>query len=224
MTATPSSGTDKDNGRPPGGLRRTVLLFVVAIMPVSAFAAETAGAPLRGLGMIDWLVLVGVAASLVGIGAYYSLRQKTAEDYFMADRNMSPFLVGISFYATICSTLTYLGLPGKVVQNGPIYLIATLVAFPIVYLAVGYLVIPFIGISNLRDGIGNAIYSSLDPVWASHVPTRNAAYSLRAVSRRANSLDASSLLEEAALDKYSFTRDAYLQRRQGMVDDDLNKP
>ena len=29
-------------------------------------------------------------------------------------------------------------------QNGPIYLIATLVAFPIVYLAVGYLVIPFI--------------------------------------------------------------------------------
>ncbi len=144
MTASPSSGTDKDNGRPPGGLRRTVLLFVVAIMPVSAFAAETAGAPLRGLGMIDWLVLVGVAASLVGIGAYYSLRQKTAEDYFMADRNMSPFLVGISFYATICSTLTYLGLPGKVVQNGPIYLIATLVAFPIVYLAVGYLVIPFI--------------------------------------------------------------------------------
>ncbi len=86
-----------------------------------------------------------------------------------------------------------------------------------------YLVIPFLGVSDLRDGIGNAIYSSLDPVWASHVPTRNVAYSLRAVSRRAGSLDASTVVEEAALDKYTFIRDSYLQRRQSMVDDDPDK-
>ncbi len=144
MTASQSSGNGKDNGCRPGGSWRAVLLFVAAIMPVSALAADAGGAPLRGLGVIDWLVLVGVAASLVGIGAYYSRRQKTAEDYFMADRNMSPFLVGISLYATICSTLTYLGLPGEVVQNGPVFLGATLVAFPVVYLVVGYLVIPLI--------------------------------------------------------------------------------
>lgn len=86
-----------------------------------------------------------------------------------------------------------------------------------------YLVIPFIGVSNLRDGIGNAIYSSLDPVWASHVPTRNVAFSLRMVSRRAGSLDASALIDDTALDKYQFVRDAYLQRRRSMVDDDLNR-
>ena len=86
-----------------------------------------------------------------------------------------------------------------------------------------YLVIPFIGVSNLRDGIGNAIYSSLDPVWASHVPTRNVAFSLRMVSRRAGSLDASAAIDDAALDKYQFVRDAYLQRRRSMVDDDLNR-
>ncbi len=82
-----------------------------------------------------------------------------------------------------------------------------------------YLVIPFIGVSNLRDGIGNAIYSSLDPVWARHVPTRNTAFSLRMVSRRAGSLDASALIDDTALDKYQFVRDAYLQRRRSMVDD-----
>ncbi len=126
------------------GIRLLALLLAMATGPVTAFAAEAGEAPLRGLGAIDWLVLVGVAASLIGIGAYYSRRQKTAENYFMADRNMSPFLVGISLYATICSTLTYLGLPGEVVQNGPVYLGATLVAFPFVYLVVGYLVIPSI--------------------------------------------------------------------------------
>lgn len=130
--------------RGPTGFRAGVWLLASAAGPATAFAAETGEAPLRGMGAVDWLVLVGVAAALIGIGAYYSRRQKTAEDYFVADRNMSPFLVGISLYATICSTLTYLGLPGEIVQNGPVYLGATLVAFPVVYLVVGYLVIPFI--------------------------------------------------------------------------------
>ena len=86
-----------------------------------------------------------------------------------------------------------------------------------------YLVLPILGVSNVRDGVGNAIYSRLDPVWANHVPTRNVAFTLRAVSRRAGQLDASSVLEDAALDKYSFVRDSYLQRRRGMVDDDAGK-
>ena len=83
-----------------------------------------------------------------------------------------------------------------------------------------YLVLPFLGPSSVRDGAGTLIYSYLDPVWADHVPTRNVAYSLRAVNRRSELLDASNVLEEAALDKYSFVRDAYLQRRRGMVEEE----
>ena len=86
-----------------------------------------------------------------------------------------------------------------------------------------YLVIPFLGPSNIRDGVGTLIYSNLDPVWASHVPTRNVAYSLRAVNRRAELLQVGNVLEDAALDKYSFVRDTYVQRRQGMIDDDANR-
>ena len=40
---------------------------------------------------------------------------------------------------------------------------------------------------------------------------------------RAGLLRASSLLEEAALDKYSFTRDLYLNRRQSQIDDMIDK-
>ncbi len=83
-----------------------------------------------------------------------------------------------------------------------------------------YLVLPVLGPSGIRDGIGTLIYSNLDPVWANHIPTRNVAFSLRAVNRRADFLDATNVLEEAALDKYSFVRDAYIQRRRGMVDED----
>jgi phospholipid-binding lipoprotein MlaA len=86
-----------------------------------------------------------------------------------------------------------------------------------------YLVLPFLGPSNIRDGVGSLIYSYLDPVWADHVPTRNVAYTLRAVNRRAELLEASNVLEEAALDKYSFVRDAFSQRRRGMIEDDGGK-
>ncbi len=86
-----------------------------------------------------------------------------------------------------------------------------------------YLVLPFLGPSNLREGVGTMIYSRLDPVWAKHIPTRNVAYSLRAVNGRADLLSASSAVEDAALDKYAFIRDAYVQRRQSLIDDNENK-
>lgn len=87
-----------------------------------------------------------------------------------------------------------------------------------------YLVIPFLGPSNFRDGIGTAIRGYLDPVWRiSHVPTRNVVAGVRVVQARSELLTAGDVLEEAALDKYSFVRDAYAQRRQGMIEDGDNK-
>jgi phospholipid-binding lipoprotein MlaA len=84
-----------------------------------------------------------------------------------------------------------------------------------------YLVLPILGPSNFRDGIGLAIYSYLDPVWKiSHVPTRNSIVLVRAIDTRAGLLNAGDVLEEAALDRYSFVRDAYTQRRQGLIDDE----
>ncbi len=60
----------------------------------------------------------------------------------------------------------------------------------------------------------------MDPVWnIDHVPTRNTTYSVRAVDARANALDAVRIIEEAALDKYRFVRDSYLQRRRSLIYD-----
>ena len=84
-----------------------------------------------------------------------------------------------------------------------------------------YLVWPFIGSSTVRDSIGLVPDWYLgDPV-VRHDPTgvRWAMIVLRATSKRADLLDASRILEEAALDKYVFQRDAYLQRRRSLIYD-----
>ena len=83
-----------------------------------------------------------------------------------------------------------------------------------------YLVLPILGSSTVRDGIGTAIDLYVDPVGeVSPTRLRNTMVVTRLVGVRADLLDASRILEEAALDKYTFQRDFYLQRRRSLVHD-----
>ena len=67
----------------------------------------------------------------------------------------------------------------------------------------------------MRDSVGFVVDWQGDPVgYVNDVGARNSIYALRVVNTRANLLGTTSLVEAAALDKYSFTRDAYLQLRQ----------
>lgn len=81
-----------------------------------------------------------------------------------------------------------------------------------------YIVLPLLGPSTLRDTAALPIDRKADPLhdidpWTS----QTSLYLLRAVDVRANLLRASSVLDEAALDKYSFIRDAYLQKRRADI-------
>ena len=83
-----------------------------------------------------------------------------------------------------------------------------------------YLVLPFLGSSNVRDGVGLGLDYYFDPMTG--VRDKDFSYPLwavRVVQTRADLLDASRILEEAALDKYTFQRDAYLQRRRSLIYD-----
>jgi phospholipid-binding lipoprotein MlaA len=83
-----------------------------------------------------------------------------------------------------------------------------------------YIVWPILGSSSVRDSLGLILDIAVDPV-LQHKPVRvrNAMTITRATGKRADLLDASRILEEAALDKYVFQRDAYLQRRRNQVYD-----
>ncbi|MGB2130398.1 MAG: MlaA family lipoprotein [Marinobacterium sp.] len=80
-----------------------------------------------------------------------------------------------------------------------------------------YLVLPFIGASTVRDGAALAVDFNLDPVGlVDDVPTRNSLYALQLVDLRSRLLKAEQIISG---DRYSFVRDAYLQRRAYMIND-----
>jgi phospholipid-binding lipoprotein MlaA len=83
-----------------------------------------------------------------------------------------------------------------------------------------YFVIPFLGPSTARDAPARIA----DPSWYYSTWVDNdriywSAWALDKVRTRANLLKAESVLEQAALDKYTFLRDAWLQRRRNQVFD-----
>jgi phospholipid-binding lipoprotein MlaA len=83
-----------------------------------------------------------------------------------------------------------------------------------------YVVLPFFGPSNVRDTFGTAVDLETDYLFRMlpNVALRNSLTALRIVNARNNYYEAGDLLEGAALDKYTFTRDAYIQRRQYQID------
>jgi len=85
-----------------------------------------------------------------------------------------------------------------------------------------YFVLPFFGPSSIRDTAGMVVdYSYFDPVVnnVAHFSDRSALFIIDFVDTRADFLKATRLLDEAALDHYIFTREAYLQRREYYVYD-----
>jgi len=78
-----------------------------------------------------------------------------------------------------------------------------------------YLVLPLFGPSDVRDAAALPVDSFGSPLgYVSNVPARNTLTALKAVDKRAQFLDAGRLVDEISLDKYTFVRDAYLQRRR----------
>lgn len=84
-----------------------------------------------------------------------------------------------------------------------------------------YVVLPFFGPSTLRDTVALPVDKTVgDPVTKiEDIPVRNTLWALRLVDNRAQVLKAGDLLDEVALDKYTFFRDSHLQRRRNAVFD-----
>ncbi|HRE18211.1 MAG TPA: VacJ family lipoprotein [Rhodocyclaceae bacterium] len=84
----------------------------------------------------------------------------------------------------------------------------------------GYVYLPIFGPRTVRDTFGLVVDMATDPV--NHIQataTRNSAVVVRFVDVRASLLPSDKVVEEAALDKYSYIRDAYLQRRRSQIYD-----
>ena len=87
-----------------------------------------------------------------------------------------------------------------------------------------YIMLPFFGPSSGRDFVGRGVDLLFDPrlYIQTDASTRNfvlATNVLEAVDMRADLLGVEDVVETAAVDEYSYIRDAYLQRREFLVYD-----
>lgn len=87
-----------------------------------------------------------------------------------------------------------------------------------------YVVLPFLGASNLRDGTSTLAWMAYDysppyaPIFAiDNIPVRNSIIALAVIDMRASLLSADAMVNRIALDRYAFIRDAYIQRRAALV-------
>lgn len=79
---------------------------------------------------------------------------------------------------------------------------------------------PIIGPRTTRDTFGWMVDTYYDPVWrVDNIPLRNSLVSVRYIDLRASVLPTDKVIEEAAFDKYSYIRDAYLQHRLSEIFD-----
>ena len=104
-------------------------------------SASDAAAPDAGLAPIDWVIIIIYALSTIGLGWYYSRKQSSTKEYFVGTGNMNPVLIGVSLFATLLSTISYLSMPGEALGKGPVNLLA-LLALPAIYFFVGLVLLP----------------------------------------------------------------------------------
>ena len=88
-----------------------------------------------------------------------------------------------------------------------------------------YLFIPVFGPTTFRDGTGWIIRGFTTPIgYITDVPARNILWGIGAVDLRAEALQSESIVNQAAIDPYTFIRRAYLQHREYLVHDGQAPP
>jgi len=117
-------------------------------------AAADAGTPLAtGLHPADYVMVVLYLLLTAGIVLWSALRQTGAESFFLGNRQMPWWAVGLSIMATLLSSISYLGLTGEMVKHGA-SMFGTYLGWPFAMLLVVPLVIPFFMRLRLTNAYG----------------------------------------------------------------------
>jgi SSS family solute:Na+ symporter len=103
-----------------------------------------------GLTLFDHAVIIVYLLAMLTMGVAIARKQKSTDDFFVAGRNMPAWAVGISIFASLLSTITYLGMPGEMFRTGISFLTRQL-SVPFVLLVVWLLWIPFFMRLNLTS-------------------------------------------------------------------------
>jgi SSS family solute:Na+ symporter len=95
-----------------------------------------------GLHVADYVVIVVYFLAMIGIGVYFSGKQSSGVEYFIAGRSMPWLAVGLSLFSALLSTISYLAVPGETIHQGLAYSL-NLLHIPFSYAVIYFVLIPF---------------------------------------------------------------------------------
>lgn len=96
----------------------------------------------KGFGTINYIVLIVYLLIMVGVGFYFAGKNKGTDDFFRGGKKMVWWAAGCSIFATMLSSLTFTGLPGKAYATDWVYFIANMM-IPVVAFVAVYVALPF---------------------------------------------------------------------------------
>lgn len=97
---------------------------------------------LGGLHWIDVALVLAYLAALAGVGVYFSRRQKSMDDFFLAGRSMGWLPIGLSLMAALNSGIDYLQQPSATVKYGLVMTMGSL-SWVFLYFWVAHVTLPF---------------------------------------------------------------------------------
>ena len=96
----------------------------------------------RGFGTLNYVVLFGYLAAMVGIGVYFTNRNKNTDDYFRGGKSIPWWAAGCSIFATMLSSLTFTGIPSKAFAQDWVYAVGNMM-IPVVAFVAVFVALPF---------------------------------------------------------------------------------
>lgn len=96
----------------------------------------------KSFGILNYIVLFGYLLAMVGVGVYFTQKNKNTDDYFRGGKQIPWWAAGCSIFATMLSSLTFTGLPSKAFAQDWVYAVGNF-TIPVVAILAVYVALPF---------------------------------------------------------------------------------
>jgi SSS family transporter len=90
--------------------------------------------PKPGSGLfatIDFVLLGIYLAVMIGVGVFFAFRNKNADDFFRGGQRVPWFVAGLSIFATMLSSITFMAIPAKAYATDWVYFLVNMMAIAI---------------------------------------------------------------------------------------------
>ncbi len=96
----------------------------------------------HSFGLVNYIVLFAYLLSMVGIGVFFTKRNRNTDDYFRGGKHLPWWAAGCSIFATMLSSLTFTGIPSKAFAQDWVYAVGNLM-IPVVAIVAVFVALPF---------------------------------------------------------------------------------